>query len=308
MDDLFENVPCPLCGTQDTIEIRSSNYPDDISKTELLKIYSASSDQILLDSLASCKKCGLIRINPRVKREVIVASYVNAVDPVFIEQNPQRIATFYKTLKDLTAKMGITPAQEKRVLDIGCAGGAFPKAANDLGFSVVGVEPSHWLAQQARSMYELDIRQGVVEEQNFSKESFDIITLWDVIEHLTNPGAVIDHINSLLKKDGILVVNYPDHDSWARRIFASKWPFFLSVHLFYFTPRTITSFLGKHGFEVVEISPYWQTLQLGYVLQRAAQYFRLFGWVGSLVQKLGIANRPITYNMGQTLVVAKKIV
>jgi predicted TPR repeat methyltransferase len=261
---------------------------------------------MLMDQLVRCLGCSLNYLNPRVKHEIILQSYSDAVDPMFIEQNEQRVKTFTRTLKSLMARHHIKVDETKTVLDIGCAGGAFPKAASDLGFSAVGVEPSRWLSNEARKRYALDIRTGVLEDQDFTAQSFDMVTMWDVIEHLIDPGGIVDKIHHLLHADGTLVINYPDQASLAQKLMGKKWPFYLSVHLTYFTPTTITKFLNQHGFAVVEIRPFWQTLQLGYVLQRASAYFKIFGAAKKAIESIGLGSQPFHYQLGQTLVVARK--
>lgn len=301
-----EEVGCPQCGSRTNQVLRPAQHPPGLGRKELLAVYSASSDHMLLDSLVRCDRCNLVYLNPRIRQELILESYASAVDPQFIRQNEQRIRTFARSLSYLTKKYRLRARPETRVLDVGCAGGAFPKAASDAGFGVIGVEPSKWLSEQGRLNYGLDIRTGLLSEQDLPAAGFDVVTLWDVIEHLTNPTEVIGDIHRLLKPGGLLVVNYPDYGSWARRLLGSKWPFFLNVHLIYFTPQTITRFLEERGFQVMEVKPFWQTLQLGYVLKRAGSYFRLFGFLEKLVGAVGLYELPVRYNMGQSFLVARK--
>jgi 2-polyprenyl-3-methyl-5-hydroxy-6-metoxy-1,4-benzoquinol methylase len=192
------------------------------------------------------------------------------------------------------------------VLDVGCAGGAFPKAAKDLGFDVVGVEPSTWLAEQGRSLYGLDIRAGLLQDQNFPDQSFDLISLWDVIEHLPDAHAVVGDIHRLLRPGGHLIVNTPDYGSLARKLLGPKWPMLLSVHLIYFTQETMRDFLRRDDFEVVDFRPFWQTLQLGYVLKRASAYFSVFGLAQKATDALRLSGIPLTYNIGQSFVLARR--
>jgi 2-polyprenyl-3-methyl-5-hydroxy-6-metoxy-1,4-benzoquinol methylase len=304
--ELIEYVKCPACSSAEYETIQPASYPDDLSKEQVLKIYSASSDHVLFDALVRCKQCSLVYLNPRIRASLIVQSYSDAEDPTFVQQNAERIATFKKNLLRLGKRYGITPQTAKRVLDVGCAGGAFPKAATDLGFEAIGVEPSRWLAEQGRKLYGLDVRSGLLQDQKFEDASFDLVSLWDVIEHLSNPREVMADIRRLLRPRGYLIVNYPDYGSLARIVLGRKWPMLLSGHLTYFTPATIRSFLENNGFEVVEIKPFWQTLQLAYVLRRAAAYFGFFGALEKLVVKAGVQEVPVTYNIGQSFVLARK--
>ena len=304
---LIETVECPNCGSGHFRALRPARYPENLSEAELLKIYSASSDHALFDAIVQCDDCSLVYLNPRIRKDLIIESYSSAVDPRFIAQNEERVVTFKKSLGRLARQHGITPQTARRVLDVGCAGGAFPKAAHDLGFDVTGVEPSRWLAEQGRSLYGLDIRSGLLEDQDFPEQSFDLISLWDVIEHLPDAHAVVADIHRLLKPGGYLIVNCPDYDSLARKLLGAKWPMLLSVHLIYFTRDTISDFLRRENFEVVEFRPFWQTLQLGYVLQRAGAYFGVFRLLQKLTEITRLHRIPLTYNIGQSFVLARRI-
>ena len=305
-NEIIEAVRCPNCRSVAYHTIVPACYPSNLSRSELLKIYSASSNHVLFDAMVRCDDCSLVYLNPRIRADLIIKGYSDAADPTFIFQNKERIATFKKSLRQLERRHGISPKTVKRVLDVGCAGGAFPKAAHDLGFDVVGVEPSRWLVEHGQAAYGLDLRPGLLSDQHFPDESFDLICLWDVIEHLPDAEKVVNDIQRLLKVGGYFIVNYPDYGSLARKLLGRKWPMLLSVHLIYFTRATITEFLRRRNFELVEIRPFWQTLKFGYVLQRASSYFRFFHLLASLADKIGLSNIPITYNIGQSFVLARK--
>ena len=302
----LETIPCPVCQTKEYTVLRPAQYPSGVSNENLCAVYLASSDRVLMDQLVQCRNCSLVYLNPRIDQAIILNGYKNAVDPTFTEQNVQRIKTFKRSLSYILSRYEINVDLQTRVLDIGCAGGAFPKAASDLGFSVTGVEPSSWLAEYGKKTYNLDIRTGLLSEQEFAKASFDIITLWDVIEHLTDPDEVIRQVNHLLKDKGVLIVNYPNYASLMRWLLGMKWPFFLNVHLLYFTPTTIKHFLEERGLIVEESRSFYQTLELGYVIERAAAYFAIFGILAKAVRFFRLHRLPFRYNMGQSLLIARK--
>ena len=302
----LEEIPCPVCRTKKYTVLQPAQYPSGLSNENLREVYLASSDRVLMDQLVQCRSCSLVYLNPRIDQEIILSGYKNAVDPTFTGQNAQRIKTFKRSLSYILSRYEIKANLQTRVLDVGCAGGAFPKAASDLGFSVTGVEPSSWLAEQGKKTYNLDIRTGLLAEQEFTKASFDVVTLWDVIEHLTDPDEVIGQVHCLLKDKGLLIVNYPNYASLMRRLLGMKWPFFLNVHLLYFTPVTIKYFLEDRGFIVEENRSFYQTLELGYVIERAAAYFAIFGILAKVVRLFGLHHLPFRYNMGQSFLVARK--
>lgn len=305
--DLFETISCPLCGSPKFKVIYPSKYPEQVLKDDLLQMYCSSSDQKLLDQMVSCSSCSLVYLNPRINPAIILESYSSSVDPTFVKQNLMRIRTFDNELRQIIKQFGIKAARNKRVLDIGCAGGAFLKAAQGMGFNTVGVEPSTWLCEYGKNEYGLDLRPGVLADHDFNAASFDIISLWDVVEHLPMPHKVLARVNTLLKDDGLLIINYPDYNSWAARFLGAKWPFLLSVHLFYYTPQTIEIQLEQCGFEIIQMKPYWQALELGYILHRASNYFKLFGILEAIIKLARLSTLCVKYNMGQTRVIAKKV-
>lgn len=306
MQNTLEIIACPLCAEKEFSVVYMATFPPDISQEFLRNVYRSSSDQKIFEQVVRCSKCSLVYLNPRLKSDSIVEAYAEGEDTVFVEQDAMRIRTFTAALRRLNKEYGLILSKETRVLDIGCAGGAFLRAARNLGLSAVGVEPSKWLSEHARSQHDLDVRTGTLSDHSFSEEYFDLITLWDVIEHLPDAGAELRQIHHLIKPDGLLVVNYPDFGSFVARILGKKWPFLLSVHLVYYTPQTIRKQLLKSGFEVLDIRMHWQTLELGYILKRMTAYFPFIRFFGYVVEKIGLSFLPIKYWMGQTQVIAKK--
>jgi len=307
---LLEQIECPLCNSSDYELMRAAAYPPEVTRQDLLSVYSAASEEKLFDAIVQCRECSLIYLNPRVRADIILESYSSAkrpaTDATFVRQNEHRVATFRRSLRHLIKAYGLAPSRSSYVLDVGCASGAFPKAAHDLGFTAIGVEPNRWMAERGRRVYGLDVRTGVLEDQDFGGRKFDLITLWDVIEHLVNPCEIVSIIGSHLKDDGLLVVNFPNHDSLARRLLGQNWPMYANVHLTYFTSKTMTRLLAKMGFQVIRIRPFYQTLELGYVLKRAAAKFRVFGPVERCIAGTAAYHLPMTYNIGQSFLVARK--
>ena len=301
----FEAIACPLCSEVRFSIVYPGTFPKKLSGDFLKNVDRSSSDQTLFEQVVRCVACGLVYLNPRLKPGTIVGSYAEGEDSLFVKQDAFRIRTFTSALKHLRKKRFFRFSKETKALDIGCAGGAFLRAAKNLGISAVGVEPSKWLGEYARSQHGLDVRTGVLKDQSFPEKSFDLITLWDVIEHVPDPSAELLLISKLLKPGGLLVVNYPDFGSLPARVLGRKWPFLLSVHLVYYTRRTIRKQLRKAGFRIIDIRPHWQTLELGYILKRAGSYFALFRFFAWLVEKLGLSSFPVRYWIGQTRVLAR---
>ncbi|HSR08075.1 MAG TPA: methyltransferase domain-containing protein, partial [Bryobacteraceae bacterium] len=164
--ELFQEIACPVCGSADYGVVQPARYPPTLDEHQLKQIFRASSDHALWDQVVQCGACDLVYINPRPRAELILEGYAEAEDPVFAAQNEARIRGFRKTLEGAVQRLGISP-KGKRVLDVGCAGGAFLVAAREMGFAVTGIEPARWMAAYGRENYRLDIRDGILEPGSF---------------------------------------------------------------------------------------------------------------------------------------------
>lgn len=302
----FQHVPCPLCGSTTFTVVRPGRFPTEFSEQFLREVYRSSSDHALFEQVVRCTTCELVYLNPRLESELIIGSYAQGEDAAHVAQDAMRIRTFTKALHGLARRYDIPLSRATTLLDIGCASGAFLKAAHELGLTTVGIEPNRWMAAYGRTMYGLDVRAGTLADHHFADGQFDLVTLWDVIEHVPNPSAELDEIHRILKPGGLLLVNYPDYTSLPARVLGWKWPFWLSVHLTYYSPETIRAQLDKARFKVLELGPHWQTLELDYVLKRMTPYVPLAKLPRWLVGKLGLGHLPLTYWVGQTRVVAQK--
>ena len=113
------------------------------------------------------------------------------------------------------------------------AGGAFLEAAGRFGYDSWGIEPSWFLVSKGKQRG-LQIEQGLIENHSFAPASFDMVILWDVIEHLLDPLDALCRIRSLLKSGGALLLNFRDIDTWQARSPASM--LLICVAAYIFTP------------------------------------------------------------------------
>lgn len=272
-----------------------------IGKTK--SAFSATSQSISGEQIVKCKDCGLIYVNPRPSAQLILDEYSRGEEETYIKDAEARTASFRRSLETIRKykDSGV-------LLDVGCAAGFFLEVARDAGFKVYGVEPNKWLGNWGRKNLSLDVSAESFEKVKFPQEFFDIVTFWDVLEHLTDPLFALQKTNKIMKKDGILVISYPDIDSLLARVFGRNWWFVVSGHLYYFTSGTLAEMLKKTGFEVVENRPHFQILSLPYLLLRLGRYnTRLANSLSEFSESLGLKNLFIPYYAGQRTVMARKI-
>lgn len=147
-----------------------------------------------------------------------------------------------------------------RLLDVGCSAGFFLKEARAAGWEVCGVELSEDTAAIARRRFGLDVRTGMLTDDLFVPGSFDMVTLWDVVEHLKDPISVLATAKQLLKRDGVLFIETPNIDGLFPRLsykvaaLLDYWPHPEPPgHLFQFSKKTVGRLLERAGLQVVEI-------------------------------------------------------
>jgi 2-polyprenyl-3-methyl-5-hydroxy-6-metoxy-1,4-benzoquinol methylase len=301
----LETIPCNLCGSGDVRVLQPAAYDiTSLDSVDLSRTFSSSSDEPLHHRLVACVRCGLQYVSPRLRADAVLEGYASGTDEQFVSQARGREITFGKCL-DLIEDIWSRPPG--RLLDIGTGGGSFPHVAATRGWSAEGCEPNRWLCEWALKTYGLPIRPGTVFDQHYPSSTYDVVTLWDVLEHTPDPKTEIGESHRLLRTGGLLVVNYPDIGSWIARAMGRSWVFLLDVHLYYFTRTTIRRLLNDCGFDVVTVRPHFQRLGFAYVLHRAARYV---GGPARLAERLirafGAADRQVPYWMGQTLVIARK--
>jgi 2-polyprenyl-3-methyl-5-hydroxy-6-metoxy-1,4-benzoquinol methylase len=304
-DRLLETVPCNICGSIEAYILQAAQYDiHSLQEQDITRTFSSSSDGRLNHQLVACARCGLQYVSPRLRADAVLEGYAGGSDEQFVSQARGREITFAKSLDAIEKVWNRTPG---RLLDIGTGGGSFPFIASRRGWKADGCEPNRWLCEWAMANYGLPIRPGTVFEQQYASASYDVVTLWDVLEHTPDPKTEIREAHRLLSDNGLLVINYPDIGSWIAKVMGRSWVFLLDVHLYYFTRGTIRKLLEDASFEIVHIRPHFQRLALGYVLRRATPYAGAPARLAErVVRSLGMAEWQVPYWMGQTLVIARK--
>lgn len=264
-------------------------------------LYGAASGVRGTQRLVACKDCGMIYENPRYPASVIVEGYMASEEASHDSQYRMRVLSFYRALKKNAKHI---PSPGAKVLDIGTAGGAFLDAAKEFGFDAYGMEPSKDLVQRGKARG-MQIEQGTIENHGFAEKSFDMVSLWDVIEHLPDPKPALLEIRKLLKPNGVLLINFPDIGTLQAKLAGKSFWWILSVHLHHFSRSTLRDTCQRTGFDVFHFQRYWQTLEFGY-LERMAIHYKIP--LASLLTKLTpdfIQQIPIPYYASQTTAIAK---
>lgn len=296
---LLQEVSCNLCGSIDYVVLIKPN----VTEYDPVEVVTASKGIRGTQRIVRCRECGLVYVNPRINEKTVANSYKDAVDEIYVQGAAGRKHTFRQCVKKIN-KWRRPPG---RLLDIGCAAGFFVHEATKQGWDSMGIEPSRWLVSWGIENLKVKLRTGTLRQGKFKDEDFDVLTMWDVLEHVPDPLSELKECHRILKTGGMLVINYPDFGSFLAKLAGSKWWFLLSNHLYYFTTRTMREYLEKTGFEVKHFTMHWQTLPLGYLSKIFSIYSPGLSRLSERVlRNLRIGNIPIPYYAAQTNVVAVK--
>lgn len=205
--------------------------------------------------IARCAVCQLYFRNPRPTQAEIARSYdTGGTFEAWQEEEAARSEMWNRRL-DLVRKF----SSAGRLLDVGTGDGRFLVTAQKGGYEVVGSEVSAAGAGYAHERG-FDVHLGQITDLNLPDDSFDLATIWHVLEHVPDPGAVLRKVHALLRPGGFSFVAVPNEENFfVRQRFdrAQGSPFDPlqfggEIHLTYFRPATLRRTLRAAGFEVME--------------------------------------------------------
>lgn len=228
-------------------------------------------------SIVQCRDCGLAFLSPRPNKAEIAKLYntdyfhntdistgysdYSGIEQDLVKEADRRLDYIHKYC------IGGT------LLDAGCGFGTFLLRAKEKGYHVTGCDISH---EAAREMKKKRIRvvTAAIDSDKFPKGPFDIITGWDVIEHVLSPAQSFNALSLSQKRGGFLFLTTPNLESIDAKIMGTGWYGFKRIpeHLYYFTPSTIGRYLKKSGYEVIDIRPWGFQRNLAYCVEQIARY------------------------------------
>jgi SAM-dependent methyltransferase len=141
-----------------------------------------------------------------------------------------------------------------KLLDIGCNIGLFLNEARMAGFDTTGVELNNACAEYARTHFELEVHSDYLNNIAFEATSFEVVTLYDVLEHIPDLRGILADIRKILAPNGLLVVQSPNLDSLMAELAKSTWSWLSPPdHLFHFTPGSLCSLIEQSGYSILQV-------------------------------------------------------
>lgn len=289
----LREVPCLFCGVhEERLRFRDDPY-----------------------RVVECARCGHVYVTPRLPPERLYEMYQEeywtserAKDfgyTQYLAEAPLYLRT-YAMRSGLIDRYRSEPGA---VLDVGCAAGFFLKVMHDKGWRTTGIEISAPMVEYARTTLGLpDMHRGDILTVPLPERAYDVITLWDVIEHLEEPGAHLARARELLRDDGILVLETQNVASCFARLLGSRWQHYKhEEHLHHFHPATMRRLLADAGFRIAENTPRrgGKYVSMAFLVERVGRIHPLLTVLASPLRLFGSAHLYVNLRDEMVLVARK---
>lgn len=287
----MEKIICPICGSDKTsFYCKKNNH-----------------------SLHICGACqsGFIWPLPEATEEIYKENYFKkgkekkefGYSDYDTDKEPMKIIfeDYLKEAEKLTSG--------RKIFDIGAATGYFLDLAKKRGWETFGSDISKYAAeiagQRGHKVIYGDLVNAKIDEQ------YDVVTLWDVLEHLKDPGKYLKIANKILADSGILFINTVNIQSTWAKLLGKRWHLIVPPeHLFYFSPQSLKLLLEKAGFEILSMNSQGKKFTLAYIFKTLYSWQGLGIWNGlsNFFDKKFLNKFYIPVKLGDNiLIVAKKI-
>jgi len=267
--DTLKNLTCPFCGERGP----SIRYDYDVA------------------TIVRCSECSLMWLHPMPNLDDLHEIYTEEyyANNQFLEGDNNYIYGYsdyiaerinkqwgYKRFtqevkQKLPEELFSGKGNHASWLDIGCGLGYLLDMAFDAGFAVQGIEFNSAAVQYIRSKYTFDVAIGTIEDLP-QEDRFHVISMFDLIEHLTNPFSDLKKLRTVIHDNGYLLIQTMDSESWTSRLIGKRLEDFRRIreHLYFFSRTSLTRILEEAGWEVTEIRSVGHTFQIGFLMDRIA--------------------------------------
>ncbi len=223
------------------------------------KDYTVSKENF---DLLRCKNCGFVFTSPRPPDEELGKYYKSEEYVSHSNTTKGLINKLYHFIKNYTLLKKVqliyrVNGKAGKILDYGSGTASFLNACKGAKWTIYGFEPDDEARKHALEDYQIELFSDLTEINNkLAKEDVDVISLWHVLEHVSDVRAVLKLFNEKLKKNGALVIAVPNMDSYDALYYKTHWAAYdVPRHLHHFTPKTIESLLRSEGYRLEETLP-----------------------------------------------------
>lgn len=235
---------CPVC--------KETNYNDFLTCED----YTVSRETF---QIQQCNSCNFRFTNPRPEPKDL-GKYYESDDYVSHSKSKKgfinslyHVAKNYSLLKKIQLVDRV--AKKGNILDYGCGTGDFLNVCKSSGWNVFGFEPNELARKTAAELLQKEISSELT-ETSFEKEQFNMISLWHVLEHVSELDKTVEVLLSSLKPGGVLLIAVPNCNSYDAKVYGKYWAAYdVPRHLYHFVPETVTRYFNDKGLSLEQTLP-----------------------------------------------------
>lgn len=262
-------------------------------------------------SIHKCQRCGLVYVGVLPTAGELTELYGDSFFEASSKFDASANSPSLVNARDRVAQILRLPGIGRtRWLDVGCATGEFLLAGSEVAGELHGTDISAYAISEGRRRGLQNLRDGNFTDLDYSPEYFDLITMWDLIEHVEDPARVLHKAFAYLRPGGYLVLSTGDVDSLASKVMGRFWHLMIPpMHTYFFSRSTITRYLQEAGFTDLRITYTGKIVPLDFMVEKAARLVspRLSQAVQPVLRKLGLGRVRFLINLFDIMtVVARK--
>ena len=233
---------CPVCSSNNIVFVFTAE--DHLQSHENFRIYE-------------CHNCHLRFTNPRPDDDQL-SSYYNSEEYIsHTDKGTSVVNRIYKLARQFTLRSKRNLIEQvtanRTLLDVGCGTGHFISYCNRFDWNVTGVEPNDLARKEAKEVSNTTIYQQLAD---INQRTFDIISLWHVLEHITDLDQTVIKLKSLLAPKGKIIIAVPNYEAYEATTFNQFWAAYdVPRHLYHFSRKSMAELMKKHGLKIVKIYP-----------------------------------------------------
>lgn len=241
---MYEEIEkCPVCsGNKFSIKITCTDH-------------MLSNEKFIL---TECANCSFLFTNPRPTSKDIGTYYKSDEYISHSNKSTNLINTIYKIARHFTMSKKVSLinsiTNQKTILDYGCGTGDFLYTSQKNGWKITGFEPDKIAREKAIDLTKTNVLSSIEELKQIQEVS--LITLWHVLEHITELNSTFDTLKSKLSVNGKFLIAVPNHESYDAILYKDFWAAYdVPRHLYHFSQDTMKLFLNKHGLKIYNTIP-----------------------------------------------------
>lgn len=265
----------------------------------------------LYDDLLKCKKCGHVFFSVSLSDEELFKLYEK--DYFFGSEYSNYLAEKKALQRSFKLRLKILekflePSRHRRLLDIGCAYGFFLDIAKERFDTAEGIDISEEATRYARKELRLNAVNADFLKYNFDSQKFDVICMWDTVEHMQSPNLYMEKIAALTEKGSLVAITTGNIESLNARIRKRRWRLIHPpTHIHYFSKRTLTKLLGNYGFDVIynRHCGFYRSLEL--MSYKTLALNKKWLWLYKILRKSGLSNMNLYLDLYDIMyIIARK--